>query len=143
MKKCFKCHQIKPLSDYYKHPRMGDGHLNKCKSCTKKDSVSRREINLQNPLWVEWERDRCRRKSHKYNGIWLARNPMKRKSQNTLNNAVRDGRIMKPNYCTSCFKTGVTIHGHHHDYSKPLDVEWLCAGCHGKRHRAEKKGVMA
>lgn len=64
---CFKCNQIKPLSDYYKHKGMGDGHLNKCKECTKKDTKSRADVLSLDDKWTEKERKRHREKYHRLN----------------------------------------------------------------------------
>lgn len=61
-KVCFKCHKEKPLSEFYKHPAMADGHLNKCKECTKKDSRKRYDMKISDERWVESERARGREK---------------------------------------------------------------------------------
>lgn len=39
MKTCFKCNTEKELDEFYKHPMMADGHLNKCKVCTRSDNA--------------------------------------------------------------------------------------------------------
>lgn len=60
---CFKCNKELPLSEYYKHKAMADGHLNKCKICTKKDSEDRRlHLIATSPEWVEKEAERQRQK---------------------------------------------------------------------------------
>ena len=46
-KPCFRCGETKPLSDFYKHKMMGDGHLGKCKECTKRDVRRRYEENRE------------------------------------------------------------------------------------------------
>jgi len=45
--------------------------------------------------------------------------------------AVRDGALV-PGPCERCGKPNG--HAHHEDYSKPLDVVWLCHRCHMRRH---------
>jgi hypothetical protein len=48
--------------------------------------------------------------------------------------AVRAGRLGKPKACEGCGRHRL-LSGHHHDYSRPLDVEWLCVDCHAAAHR--------
>jgi hypothetical protein len=70
-KKCFKCKSIKPLTDFYKHKQMTDGHVNKCKECNKKDVSGNYINNLSKPGYLESERKRGRQKYHRlYVGVY-------------------------------------------------------------------------
>ncbi len=63
------------------------------------------------------------------------KNPIKFKARYTLRSAVRQGKI-KRLPCEVCNKT--PTHGHHNDYSKPLEVQWLCKKHHYEKHRKHK-----
>ena len=54
-----------------------------------------------------------------------------------VNTALQSGEITRPDTCERCgAKPGLDragrskIHGHHHDYNKPLEVEWICVRRH-------------
>lgn len=61
------------------------------------------------------------------------RYPKKYKAHNSVNNAIRDGRLVKYDLCEEC-GSDFHVEGHHDDYDKPLDVRWLCAACHKQWH---------
>jgi len=128
---------------------MRDGTLNKCKSCAKKDVALRVEKKKLDPSWMAGERARCRVKQVKYRELglaakpspearerWVKKFPHKLKAESIANNAVRCGKLVPVESCEDCGKK-TKLQKHHEDYSKPLDVNWLCTKCHGIRHRKD------
>lgn len=137
MKACFKCGVKKPLSDFYTHSRMADGHLNKCKSCTKTDTKKTYSANIVEKHAYERRRNqdpKRRAAKKKYEKSHRVRNPEKDRARYTLRNAVRDGRVIKQ---PCCYCGSKKSQGHHHDYSKPLDVIWACFKCHREREHGQ------
>lgn len=131
-KKCIRCDHLKPINDYYKHDRMKDGHLGKCKNCCKVESVINREKNLERIQ--EYDRKRGSRQAPGYLKKYRKDNPEIYSAQSKLGNAVRDGKIEKPDVCCECGKVKRLV-GHHRDYSKPFEVDWMCQSCHKRWHR--------
>lgn len=134
MKVCFKCRVLKPYTDFYKHSGMVDGHLSKCKQCTKQDVKKHRK---ENDSVREYDRLRGNRQSPEYLAKYRAENPKKYKAHNVVNNAIRAGKLTNPGVCSDCESTKY-VEGHHDDYDKPLVVRWLCSRCHSIWH--EKNG---
>ena len=148
-KECFKCNIEKPLTEFYKHLAMSDGHLNKCKDCTKSDALRHRLENSEKLKAYDQKRamlphrvlarlkyaktERGKQVIACLHKRWRDENQLKRKAQNMVNNALRDGKITKPDIC-GCGRAG-RIEGHHDDYAKPLEVRWLCVPCHREVHK--------
>lgn len=64
---------------------------------------------------------------------WEKKNPEAKKAHGKLIYAIRAGKIIKPKECSICGRV-TRLSGHHRDYSKPLDVLWLCSSCHKLEH---------
>jgi hypothetical protein len=147
-KRCFKCGETKPLDAFYKHPMMLDGHLNKCAECTKADTRANRAARVE--YYQAYDRTRNRHpermtaRRERQQGPRKETDPVKYAARNKLSNALRVGRIKKPPECQICAVCDDRLHGHHEDYTRPLDVIWVCNACHAFIHsywRAREKAV--
>ncbi len=136
MKRCFKCLCEKPLSDFYKHAQMGDGHLNKCKDCTKRDVQEHRQLHIERIR--QYDRLRASQPhrmalSKRVQQEWRAAHPDRKAAQTALRSAVRAGKLTPWPVCevpTCCEKP----EAHHPDYTRPLMVVWLCTPHHRQAH---------
>ena len=133
-KTCFKCKKTLPISDFYKHSQMKDGHLNKCKECTKKDMYNDRHFNRRKEI-LAFDRERANQPHRKEAKAeiykkWKEQNPERRAAQTKLGSALRSKKIEQ----LPCFICGEKAEAHHPDYSRPLDVVWLCSAHHKQAH---------
>ena len=142
-KTCRKCKEVKPLTSFPKDLSRPDGLSHNCKICErirraeyskradakKKQAIRARAYYAENPL-----KHALRRKKNRLANGNPPRDPFKDKARWKLREAVRRGDVHKPSNCQDC-GASAPLHGHHEDYNKPLDVDWLCRPCHAKRHR--------
>ena len=140
-KKCFKCGAMKPLTDFYKHKRMADGRVNKCKSCNKIDVRENRLLKVK--YYRDYDASRyqsdpsVRLRISTISKKWRDENPDGYKAHTAVGNAIRSGKLIKEP-CEVCGL--VKVHAHHDDYKKPLTVRWLCPAHHKEHHDTHTKG---
>lgn len=101
-------------------------YYSQCKECLReKNAEKNRRWRRNNP-----------KAARRATARWIASNPRAqemRRAQRAVFRALRSGRIARPEICQDC-EVESPLHAHHPDYSKPLDVEWLCEACHLARH---------
>lgn len=139
-KVCRKCKKDLPIEEYYIHSAMLDGHLNICKECVRERVRNHRERNIEKIR----EYDRNRGKQPKR--IIKAKEITKRRRKETgyekahakIERAIMNGTLEKCNICQLCGSKN-TLEAHHYDYSRPLDVIWLCSACHKQYHLGKTK----
>lgn len=151
---CSTCGERKTLDDFYAHPKGLYGRLNRCKQCHKAAQIANRANKVE--YYREYDRQRAFRedrvearkghlekikacpelkaKRNVQSRANAAKHPDNRKARVVVGNAIRDGILIRPDNCERCVQV-IHTDAHHEDYSKPLDVVWLCEPCHGMRHR--------
>lgn len=156
MKKCTTCGLVLSLGEFYKRPDRPCGVISSCKKCASKKYKNYRQRTLEELRSYDRDRNRLphRKKALKENENRyyekhkisvkqrIGREPEKHLAVVAVRDALRDGYLVKK----PCERCGTTkaIHAHHEDYSRPLDVVWLCRTHHGERHReinAEWRGI--
>ena len=126
--KCLDCKEERGI-EFYRSKHRKNGFLPYCKPCYEMRRKKRRNPLVERLRVARWQ------KKTGYESLKNMRikYPEKYKARWALQYAVRIGKLDKPKSCDRCLFFG-KIEGHHNDYSKPLDVMWLCRKCHVVEH---------
>lgn len=134
MKLCKYCKKEKDPALFSRDKNKPDGLQNRCKACV-------RAYQLQ-PHVMEIKRQAQRKYAATEKGkvAEAKHSPVRRKridelGRNRVYYAVR--RKLKRQPCGICGDE--RAQAHHHDYSKPLDVTWLCAYHHAQEHKHDRR----
>lgn len=124
VKTCFKCNVEQPITEFYKHPMMGDGRLGKCRKCTRKDVKENYAKRID--YYREYDRKRGFRPGPRY----------KIDARMAVSKAKDNGEL-KQLPCEVGVDCAGRMEAHHDDYNKPLEVRWLCKKHHSEHHTKE------
>jgi len=69
-----------------------------------------------------------------WNKRYYRTHPERYKAEQAVRDAKRNGTLI-PQPCVVCGST--KTEAHHKDYSRPLDVTWLCKHCHRLLHNGK------
>lgn len=138
MKVCTICKEDKNISEYYPiyYKKLDKTYFqSRCKSC---DKTVKEKWRSENHEAIRDQKREYRKRTREERRI-QSRNYYKKidhkkiKARGLLNHKIRSKQIIRPELCEDCMQK-TELHGHHHDYDKPLEVKWLCSSCHAKEH---------
>lgn len=145
MKMCSVCQRALDFTSFFKDRSKKDGHCSTCKVCSRKRADNWKEKNRDKVeryfknYYAKNKREKtCQEKQkRRLKDIeTIKRYPERRKARQMVNNHIIAGKI-KRMPCEVCGNE--KSQGHHCDYSKPLEVIWLCYKHHKEWHRVNKE----
>ena len=155
-KLCTKCHQSLPIDQFYLSRGRPMGRCKKCHIAISRiwavAHPDKMRAYARVSMRKRWERDpdkvrarlRAWRLSHPDHDakVEAMRKPGAREAKAAILRAFRSGALVRPGACSEC-GADCKPDAHHPDYSKPLDVVWLCRTCHAKTWRVENRVANA
>lgn len=131
MKRCKKCGESKALSEFNKNKLGSDGLASSCKSCKSKYNSQRYDKQSSSILKQQADKYATQDKV-KSVSKYVKANPNKHAAHIAVSKAIKLGKLVRQ-LCECCGSDKTAAH--HDDYSKPLEVRWLCRKHHGEWHR--------
>ena len=145
-KVCSRCKQVRSLADYYADKRATDGRRPECKPCFLKLRAEYRATHPEQKKQtdaiyrarqsVEKKRQYGRNHYYKHQEAYAERRKQRRRLHpeksyacNVVLNAIKRGRLVRPDKCQQCGATAA-IEASHSDYRFPMKIQWLCVKCH-------------
>lgn len=151
MIKCPDCNEEKPESAFGRNARRENGLMLYCRTCTAVRAAAYRvKTGLKKPVgWTRKTGDmqeyrRAWNDAHPGYGVvskrrWLLKNPERAAAKEKTWTAIRYGKLKKLP-CAEC--GNADVQAHHPDYSKPLEVVWLCVDHHHEIHRELRRNRL-
>lgn len=123
-KLCTFCGLVKNKNQFHKDNNKHDKLHIYCKTCNKvKGALHYRNSKRKRPVVA----------------IYGSKYPLRALANELAAKAVKEGTLIVPNSCEDCGKKVILLHKHHTNYTEPLNVTWLCAGCHLARHKPKER----
>lgn len=126
LKECLRCHQVLALVWFNKDRIRPDGHHSYCKDCTNAKDRGYYQHRLAKGVKV---------KSGKHPRV----TGLKYIARSKSHFAIQSGKIPRQP-CEVC--GAAKVHGHHDDYTKPLELRWLCPKHHSEHHRVVRRAQL-
>jgi len=134
MKVCSNCGMEKSKTEFQKRNASVDGLTASCQSCLKQRDAARykTERELRSARQKSYLATPEGKAAHKRaTEKWQEQNKLRRAAHVILNNALKYKTIERQ----LCWVCGTKAEAHHPDYSRPLDVVWLCKKHHHEVHQ--------
>ncbi len=139
MKKCTRCEEVKPFSEFQKRKASKDGFTAACKKCLSDYDKSRSMLPHRVKARREYSKtDAYKASRYQTTKKYRAKNKKKTKAHRKVQYEVSIGNLSsKP--CEVCGNENSVAH--HDDYDKPLDIRWLCHKHHKEWHEENGDGL--